>query len=84
MQGWKPHRIYADFIVTLRDGETVADDGFHRVFVVETEGVHLKDSEDTEYKRSVFDICGQHARKGRLGRVRAGDAEQGGALRHRG
>ena len=63
MQGWKPHRIYADFIVTLRDGETVADDGFHRVFVVETEGVHLKDSEDTEYKRSVFDICGQHARK---------------------
>ncbi len=63
VQGWKPRRIYADFIVTLRDGEHEADDGFHRVFVVETKGVHLKDSEDTEYKRSVFDICGQHARK---------------------
>ncbi|MDE0259646.1 MAG: DEAD/DEAH box helicase family protein [Gammaproteobacteria bacterium] len=63
VQGWKPRRIYADFIVTLRGGEPEADDGFHRVFVVETKGVHLKDSEDTEYKRSVFDICGEHARK---------------------
>ena len=63
VQGWKPRRIYADFIVTLRDGEPEADDGFRRVFVVETKGVHLKDSEDTEYKRSVFDICGEHARK---------------------
>ena len=63
VQGWKPRRIYADFIVTLRDGEAEADDGFHRVFVVETKGVHLKESEDTEYKRSVFDICSEHARK---------------------
>ena len=63
VQGWKPRRIYADFIVTLRDDEPVADDGFHQVFVVETKGVHLKGSEDTEYKRSVFDICGEHARK---------------------
>ena len=63
VQGWKPRRIYADFIVTLRDDEPRADDGFHQVFVVETKGVHLKASEDTEYKRSVFDICGEHARK---------------------
>ena len=63
VQGWKPRRIYADFIVTLRDEEPEADDGFHRVFVVETKGVHLKAAEDTEYKRSVFDICGEHARK---------------------
>jgi len=33
------------------------------VFVVEIKGVHLKASEDTEYKRSVFDICGEYARK---------------------
>ena len=47
----------------LQDDEPGADDGFHEVFVVETKGVHLKASEDTEYKRSVFDICSEHARK---------------------
>ena len=62
VQGWKPHRIYADFIVTLRDEDPGADDGFGQVFVVETKGVHLKASEDTEYKRSVFDICSEYAR----------------------
>ncbi len=62
VQGWKPRRIYADFIVTLRGDEPGTDD-FHQVFVVETKGVHLKASEDTEYKRSVFDICSDHARK---------------------
>jgi len=62
VQGWKPRRIYADFIVTLRDDEPEADDGFDQVFVVETKGVHLKASEDTEYKRSVFDICSEYAR----------------------
>ena len=34
-----------------------------RVFVLETKGVHLKGSEDTAYKRSVFDLCTRHARK---------------------
>ena len=63
VQGWKPRRIYGDFIVTLRDEEPGADGGFHEVFVVETKGVHLKESEDTEYKRSVFDICSEHAHK---------------------
>ena len=63
VQGWKPRRIYADFVVTLRGDEPGADDDFHQVFVVETKGVHLKASEDTEYKRSVFDVCSEHARK---------------------
>ena len=63
VQGWKPRRIYADFVVALSDDEAEADDGFHQVFVVETKGVHLKGAEDTEYKRSVFDICSEHARK---------------------
>ena len=49
--------------MTLRGDEADGDDGFHQVFVVETKGVHLKASEDTEYKRSVFDICGEHARR---------------------
>ena len=63
VQGWRPRRIYADFIVTLRNDEQGPDDGFHQVFVVETKGVHLKEAEDTEYKRSIFDICNEHARK---------------------
>jgi len=63
VQGWKPRRIYADFIVTLRSEDAAPEDGFNEVFVVETKGVHLKAAEDTEYKRSVFDICSEHARK---------------------
>ncbi|MXZ17656.1 MAG: restriction endonuclease subunit R [Rhodothermaceae bacterium] len=63
VQGWKPNRIYADFIVTLQGSEPEKQDTFHEVYVVETKGIHLAGSEDTEYKRSVFDICNQHARK---------------------
>ena len=63
VQGWKPRRIYADFIMTLKPDEPNADDEFHQVFVVETKGVHLKAAEDTNYKRSVFDLCSQHAKK---------------------
>ena len=63
VQGWKPRRIYADFILTLKPDEPDAGDEYHRVFVVETKGVHLGQTEDTEYKRSVFDVCSEHARK---------------------
>ena len=63
VQGWKPRRIYADFIMTLEPDEPNVDDEFHQVFVMETKGIHLKDSADTNYKRSVFDICSQHAKK---------------------
>ncbi len=63
VQGWKPGRIYADFILTLKPDEPDVGDEYHRVFVVETKGVHLGRSEDTDYKRSVFDVCSEHARK---------------------
>ena len=63
VQGWKPGRIYADFIFTLRGDEPDTDDAFHRVFVVETKGLHLAHSADTTYKRSVFNICTEHARR---------------------
>ena len=63
VQGWRPHRIYADFIMTLQDSELEGGDVFREVFVVETKGIHLTGSEDTEYKRSVFDICNRYARK---------------------
>ena len=63
VQGWKPGRIYADFIVTLRSDEPDAGDAFHQVFVIETKGIHLKQAADTAYKRSVFDMCSEYARK---------------------
>ena len=63
VQGWKRGRIYADFIFTLRPDEADAGDEYHQVFVMETKGIHIKRSEDTDYKRSVFDICTEHASK---------------------
>ena len=33
------------------------------MYVVETKGGHLKAAEDTESKRSVFDVCTEHARR---------------------
>jgi type III restriction enzyme len=61
VQGWKRHRIFADFIFTLKPDEPAAGDPFHKVFVTETKGMHMKRSADTEYKRSVFDLCNDHA-----------------------
>lgn len=63
VQGWKPRRIYADFIFTLRSDEPNTDDEYSQIFVMETKGVHLKQSEDTDYKRSVFNICSEQAKK---------------------
>ena len=63
VQAWKPRRIYADFVLTLRPDDPNADDEFHQVFVMETKGLHLKQSGDTKYKRSVFDICTERAQK---------------------
>lgn len=63
VQGWKPRRIYADFILTLKPDEPDVGDRYHRVFVMETKGAHLGQSGDTAYKRSVFDVCSRHARK---------------------
>lgn len=63
VQGWRPGRIYADFVFTLKADDPDANDELHQVFVMETKGMHLKEFEDTAYKRSVFDICTEHARR---------------------
>ncbi len=62
VQGWKRGRIYADFIFTLRADEPDAGDSLHQVFVMETKGI-FQQIKDTAYKRSVFDICSEHASK---------------------
>ncbi len=59
IQGWRKHRIYPDFIFSELNGKGYED--FDKVFVVETKGLHLKESEDTEYKRDVFSICNKLA-----------------------
>ena len=63
VQGWKPGKIYADFIMTLKPDDQEANDEYHQVFVVETKGIHLERSADTDYKRSVFDICNDYAKR---------------------
>ncbi|MCJ7728304.1 MAG: DEAD/DEAH box helicase family protein, partial [Sedimentisphaerales bacterium] len=50
VQGWQKHRVYADFIFTDTNSN---GNGFNRVFVVETKGIHLKQSEDTDYKKKL-------------------------------
>jgi len=59
VQGWQKPRIYADFIFTSHGGDQ-AD--FREVFVLETKGLHLKNP-NTDYKKSVFGLCNQHAKK---------------------
>jgi len=60
IQGWRRGKVYADFIFTDAD-ETGSR--FNRVFVVETKGMHMKGSEDTEYKKSLFDMCNRLAKE---------------------
>ena len=60
MQGWKPERIFADFIFTFKGAESKQ---VRHVFVVETKGLHLRGNADTRDKESVFHLCNGQARK---------------------
>jgi type III restriction enzyme len=60
VQGWQKNRVYADFIFTDIGSN---GNGFNRVFVVETKGIHLKQSEDTDYKKKLFNLCNERARE---------------------
>lgn len=61
VQGWRRNRIFADFIFAVSHDNAKAGEPFSKVFVLETKGKHLKDSLDTAYKRSVFDLCTEQA-----------------------
>lgn len=54
IQGWRKQKIYPDFIFTEADSQEGIE--YEKVFIAETKGLHLK-NEDTDYKKSVFDIC---------------------------
>jgi len=59
VQGWRKSRVFADFIFTDKSN----GNGFNRVFVVETKGLHLKDSDDTKYKKSLFALCNERSKE---------------------
>jgi type III restriction enzyme len=59
IQGWRKHKIYPDFIFTATASE--GKDDYDQVYVVETKGLHLIGSEDTDYKRKMFSICTKEA-----------------------
>lgn len=61
VQGWQKSRIYADFIFTTRAAPDKKRD-YRKVFVLETKGLHLK-NENTQYKKSVFALCNDHAKR---------------------
>lgn len=56
IQGWRRHKVHPDFLAARkpRGSETPAN-----IFVIETKGLHLK-NEDTDYKKSLFDLCNLH------------------------
>jgi type III restriction enzyme len=60
VQGWRSHRVFADFIFTDTDSN---GNGFNRVFVVETKGLHLKDADRTDYTKKLFTVCNETARE---------------------
>lgn len=51
IQGWKRHKIYPDFICSVRK-----DKGSGKFVVLEMKGEHLAGSQDSEYKRKVMEL----------------------------
>ncbi|OGX06494.1 MAG: hypothetical protein A2Z88_11735 [Omnitrophica WOR_2 bacterium GWA2_47_8] len=66
VQGWRREKIYADFILALRDDRKVGT-----VYVLETKGEHLAGNLDTKYKRDVFELCTKFARKASVKKLKA-------------
>ena len=60
IQGWQKHKIYPDFIFTATASEE--KDDYEQVYVVETKGLHLMGSSDTDYKRKMFSLCTREAK----------------------
>lgn len=50
LQGWKPQRIYPDFVAFASAGNDE-----RRVLICDTKGEHLAGNADTEYKRKVLE-----------------------------
>ncbi|MFA7253312.1 MAG: DEAD/DEAH box helicase family protein [Patescibacteria group bacterium] len=53
IQGWRKQKVYPDFIFTTTDDQKDAS----RVFVMELKGEHLLGSDDSEYKKTLLNMC---------------------------
>ena len=72
LQGWRRHKVYPDFVFGL-----VARDGVSRVVLMETKGLHLAGSFDTQYKDALLKRLAAAFADERA--IRVGDLELGGA-----
>jgi type III restriction enzyme len=68
LQGWKRHKVYPDFVFAKLDS-----DGATRLVVLETKGLHLAGSNDTNYKQALLERLSEAFRDERA--VRAGELE---------
>jgi len=69
LQGWKRHKVYPDFVFARLDGGHGSD----RLVVMETKGLHLAGSDDTDYKKALLTRLTQAYRDERF--TRAGSLE---------
>lgn len=49
LQGWKRHKVYPDFVFGL-----IQREGVSKAVIMETKGLHLAQSDDSNYKRAVL------------------------------
>ena len=56
LQGWQKRKIYPDFLAFISP-----DNKINKLSVLETKGDHLKGSDDTEYKKKLFEVLEKHA-----------------------
>ena len=54
MQGWRPEKVYPDFIFAMQRGKVA-----NRMVVLEVKGQHLAGNPDTEYKKAVLRLMGE-------------------------
>jgi type III restriction enzyme len=59
IQGWRNSRIFTDFVAVHRKPHS----DYNTVHILETKGLHLIESDDTHYKRKIFDVCNELGRK---------------------
>jgi type III restriction enzyme len=64
LQGWKRNKVYPDFVFAY-----VTEGAATRTVVLETKGLHLKGSEDTDYKRRLLERLTAMYRDERLARA---------------
>lgn len=57
IQGWKPNKVYPDFIAANKSNES----NYDKLYVLETKGDQLSGNLDTEYKRNILNLCSELA-----------------------